>query len=217
MTRPQMPTALIAMSRRIAPNGWPHDRTRLGRCSAMNERLAGGTRRALPAAVSNPALRHHRPRHRGDDTYPDDHARPARTEQAARGAAGQDARASSDRGVQRVVTTADHESPGTTRAEAAAARGKAAPPWSPSSFAYSGRPGEHRVRCPVPSCAVSRPARVRSDTSMPLHPWRCTLRGAAVVARDLAVAAGEIPSFYGSRPSKLHRGDGAPASTSPDS
>jgi len=76
------------MSRRIAHNGRPRDRTRLRRCSAMNERLPGGTRRASPAAVSNPALRHHRPRHRGDDTYPDDHARPARTEQAARGAAG---------------------------------------------------------------------------------------------------------------------------------
>jgi hypothetical protein len=93
------------MSRRIAHNGWPPDRTRVRRCNAMNERLPGGTRRASPAAVSNPALRHHRPCHRSDDTYPDDHARPARTEQAARGAADQDARATSDRHVQPAVTT----------------------------------------------------------------------------------------------------------------
>src|SRR3954471_1984235 len=76
-----------------------------------------GTRRASPAAASNPALRHHRPRHRGDDTSPDDHARPARTEQATRGAAGQDAPAPSDRRLQPAVTTADYESPGTTRPE----------------------------------------------------------------------------------------------------
>jgi hypothetical protein len=94
-----MPTSLFTISRQIAHNGWPHDRTRLGRCSAMNERLPGGTRRVSPAVISNPALRHHRPRHRGDDAYPDDHARPARTEHVARRAAGQDARASSDRTV----------------------------------------------------------------------------------------------------------------------
>src|SRR3954471_2179314 len=74
-----------------------------------------GTRRASPAAASNPALRHHRPRHRGDDTSPDDHARPARTEHATRGAAGHDTRAPSDRRVQPAVTSADYESPGTTR------------------------------------------------------------------------------------------------------
>jgi hypothetical protein len=112
-----MPTARITMSRRIAHNGWPHDRTRLRRSSAMHERRPGGTRRASPAAVSTPWLRHHRPRHRGDDTNPDDHARPARTEQAARGPAGQPARASSDRRVQPAVTTADYQSPAATRAE----------------------------------------------------------------------------------------------------
>src|SRR3954470_22229197 len=37
--------------------------------------------------------------------------------QATRGAAGQDAPASSDRRVQPAVTTADYESPGTTRPE----------------------------------------------------------------------------------------------------
>jgi hypothetical protein len=101
-----MVTSLLPKSRRIAHNGWPHDRTRLRRCSAMKPRLPGGTRRVSPAAVSNPALRHHRHRHRGDDTNPNDHALPARTEHAARGAARQDARGSRNRYVQPAVTTA---------------------------------------------------------------------------------------------------------------
>jgi hypothetical protein len=152
-----MPTALITTNQRIAHNGWPHDSTRLRRRSAMNERLPGGARRASPAAVSNAGLRHHRPRHRGDDTHPNDHARPTRTEQATRGAADQDARASSNR---RVVTARTTNRP--------ARRAPRAPLPHDDETPVSGRRLDRRLCCFLGRAGAASQRSLRSCSFAPI-------------------------------------------------